>query len=359
MFNIRIFVSHASADKEIVSSFVNSVIILGAGVPKECVAYTSDAGLGVSPGENIPGFIKENILSANLVLLMISDNYRGSEVCLNEMGAAWALEKRVVQILLPDVSFSRLGWLLSLDKAIKIADSTCLDSLGDVISEIKGSALKMTTWNRHKDDFLRGIGKVRETLPAAPDSSLPVNERESEEELGLFDYSEKVSEYNALFIGKLSHMSDSLKKVTEVVRKRSELISKVNPSSPGSASVVKKHFQVVAVAMNRTSDVFDEQMIDLKRTFYGMVDACIKVTELSQSDKETKESDLRSVRSMISEMDGCTEQFITLIDQMNDVTAAEKSFISARKRLIACLSKMNGIFSDCRGKAGELAVELL
>ena len=63
------------------------------------------------------------------ILFMISTNYKKSEVCMNEMGAAWALDKQTVPILLPNISFNKIGWLTSLNKAIKIDDSEGLDKL--------------------------------------------------------------------------------------------------------------------------------------------------------------------------------------------------------------------------------------
>ena len=116
----RIFISHASKDKELINKFVDSIILLGMGVDSNIIAYTSREDTGVPPGESIPQFIQDNIACADIVLLMISDNYKSSEVCLNEMGAAWALNKYIVQILLPNTSFDKLGWLCSLDKALEI-----------------------------------------------------------------------------------------------------------------------------------------------------------------------------------------------------------------------------------------------
>ena len=55
---------------------------------------------------------------------MISSNYKKSEICLNEMGAAWALDKRIIPIVFPDVDFESIGWLLIAKKGFKLNDAS-------------------------------------------------------------------------------------------------------------------------------------------------------------------------------------------------------------------------------------------
>ena len=116
----KVFISHASADKPIIDSFVDNVLVLGLGLRKEEIVYTSNEVYGVAPGDDISRYIKENIAEATVVLLMISSEYKQSEVCLNEMGAAWALDKSFISVLLPETGYDKLGWLTNLQKAIKI-----------------------------------------------------------------------------------------------------------------------------------------------------------------------------------------------------------------------------------------------
>lgn len=361
MSDIKFFVSHASADKEMVGSFVDKILVLGTGIPKECVAYTSDAGLGVPPGDNIPQYIKNNISSADLVLLMISENYRKSEVCMNEMGAAWALEKKMVQILLPNVTFDKLGWLLSLDKALKITDSDCLDSLGDTISEIYGTKFKLSIWNKHKNNFLSQIhnDERKDTRDlTVGDSFLPAT-LDEDEDLGLLDYSDRINELNGVFVGKLAKMTKSLNCLQSVLTARSAMISKIDPSSQSGRAAIKKHIQTISASMNRASDEFDVELQDLKPIFSQMVDSCIKLTEIRPGNKVADETEYNSVRELMSTMHECESEFTNLIEQMNSVVSIEKSFIAARKRLVKCISETISNFSDCRNKTKELMIELV
>ena len=89
----KIFISHSSKDKQIVDIFVDKLLHLGLQIDPNDVAYTSREETGVGTGEDIRKFIKENISTCDFVFFMISENYKKSEICLNEMGAALAAEK--------------------------------------------------------------------------------------------------------------------------------------------------------------------------------------------------------------------------------------------------------------------------
>ena len=85
---------------------------------------------------------------------MISSNYKSSEVCLNEMGAAWALGKKCVSVLLPETGFDNLGWLMSFEKAIRLNDKEGLTALCQTLASI----LSIDLNNRFKVLF-SGIDK--------------------------------------------------------------------------------------------------------------------------------------------------------------------------------------------------------
>ncbi len=148
----KVFLSHSSKDKKILNEFVDRILSLGCGLSVNEIVYTSRESTGVEPGDGIPKFIKTQLEQSSLVFFFLSDNYKKSEVCLNEMGAAWAMEKKTVSILLPNVSFTQLGWLTSLDKALKINDSEGLDTIYEML---KRRNLAVSEWNRNKDSFIK------------------------------------------------------------------------------------------------------------------------------------------------------------------------------------------------------------
>lgn len=153
-FYHKVFISHSSEDKKLLDEFVDKILVQACGLSTKEIVYTSIHSTGVALGEGIPNFIKYNLNTSGLVLFMISDNYRKSEVCLNEMGATWALEKKSISILLPNTPFSKLGWLSSFDKAIKIDDEEGLDIIFTMLS--RGSC-ELSDWTRQKRSFMDSI----------------------------------------------------------------------------------------------------------------------------------------------------------------------------------------------------------
>lgn len=159
-----IFISHSSKDKEIIKLFIDYILEKGLGLKDEDIACTSFESTGVNPGDSIPLYIKKNIKGAKICLAMVSKNYKSSEVCMNEVGAAWALNNSPIQIVLPGTEFNELGWLLNTDKAIKIDDNDCLDSLEEKLCQSLGIQIPTARhWNPCTKDFLKSLRIIIKT----------------------------------------------------------------------------------------------------------------------------------------------------------------------------------------------------
>ena len=109
----KIFISHSAKDIKIVESFVENVLCLGLDISADRIFCSSMEGHGVKSGQYIPDRLREEIKLASIALLFISKNYKSSETCLNEVGAAWVtLDKEdVIPMLLPNIEFTELGFL--------------------------------------------------------------------------------------------------------------------------------------------------------------------------------------------------------------------------------------------------------
>ena len=165
-----VFISHASKDKEIIKLFVDNILKKGLNLSDKNIVFTSYEATGIVPGDNIPEYIKQNIHSADIVLAMISKNYKASEVCMNEVGAAWALDKTPIQIMLPNTHIDKLGWLIHLDKAAKLDDCDSLDSLMETICEKTGTNIPTAKhWNPCVRDFLSAL----HSIPNSYDKDMP------------------------------------------------------------------------------------------------------------------------------------------------------------------------------------------
>jgi hypothetical protein len=158
----KIFISHSSKDKNIVEDFTNKVLRLGVGISHEDIFCTSIEGMDIRTGEDIRKHIKENLKYCDYVFLMISQNYNESVVCLNEMGAAWALEKQVKPFLLPRTTIEDLGWIYNVNIASKIEERATLNALHDELCERYSFAKNTTNWGKEVESFLQCLKTSQE-----------------------------------------------------------------------------------------------------------------------------------------------------------------------------------------------------
>ena len=158
--NGKIFISHASIDKPIVDSFVTFLKLCFRYNPGN-IFYTSLTSTDVPFSDNILDSIKQNLVQANEVFLMISDNYKASEMCMLEMGSAWITRTKLTPILLPGCDFDKLNWGIDKTSAIKIQDSDQLDKLFEYYkTKYPNLTPPITEWNQEKKQFLKNISKT-------------------------------------------------------------------------------------------------------------------------------------------------------------------------------------------------------
>lgn len=163
--NGKIFISHASKDKPIVDSFVNFLRLCFKYTSSD-IFYTSLTSTDVPFSDDILDSIKQNLVQANEVFLMISDNYKASEMCMLEMGSAWITRTNLTLFLLPGCDFDKLNWGIDKTRAIRIQDYEQLDKLLEYYSsKYPNSTIPSTVdWNQQKKQFLDTISKI--TTPA-------------------------------------------------------------------------------------------------------------------------------------------------------------------------------------------------
>ena len=96
--------------------------------------------------------------SCDFILLFISGNYLQSEVCQNEMGAAWAIEnKRVLPFVLPNTKFKDMGFLNEVKQGASIADKRKLDEFYNEVCRYYGISSDWPSFNKAKEDFIEII----------------------------------------------------------------------------------------------------------------------------------------------------------------------------------------------------------
>lgn len=153
-----IFISHSSKDKQCVTDFVDHILCLGIGINQDDIFCTSIEDLGIRNGEDVRRHIHENIRSAEYSFLMISDNYKGSEICVNEMGAVWAYDANVRLYMLPNADIKSIGWLCDTRIAQKLSDPVALDQLyNEMRAFFSITTENFEHWSRIREEFVKRI----------------------------------------------------------------------------------------------------------------------------------------------------------------------------------------------------------
>lgn len=150
-----IFISHSSKDKDLVEEFQDKILRLGMGIPKERIKCTSIDGRGIENGRKMREWIHEQINGCDLAFMMISPAYLDSQICLNEMGAIWALDKDVKILLLPGVDYKSMGWLEEVRQAGHIGDDSALDKIAEELKPLLDLDVNVAEWGRNKKKFLQ------------------------------------------------------------------------------------------------------------------------------------------------------------------------------------------------------------
>ena len=155
----KIFISHASADEIIVNAFVKEILLLGCHFTPQEIFCTLDH-TAIRTGEDFRDIIVDNMKNCDYVICFISENYKKSEVCQNEMGAAWTLEdKRVLPFKFPNIKFSEIGFLNVVKQAADITDSSKLDELYVELCEHYDVQQDLIHFNKRKADFMKVVNE--------------------------------------------------------------------------------------------------------------------------------------------------------------------------------------------------------
>ena len=153
----KLFISHSSKDKEVVSDFCDRILRLGIGISSDDIFCTSIEDMNIKNGDEIRKHIKDNILSADFSFLLISENYKKSEICLNEMGAVWANDNNVRYYLLPNTTFNKIGWLCDTKQAEQLSEHVTLDKLYYELTNYYNIERRIETWSRQRVAFVKNI----------------------------------------------------------------------------------------------------------------------------------------------------------------------------------------------------------
>ncbi len=150
----KFFISHSSDDTDIVDGFIKNILMLGCGFRKSDIFCTLDP-TSIRTGDDFRTKIVENMKTCDYILLFFSKNYNSSDVCKNEMGAAWALSgKRILPFVLPDIEFEQMGFLNVVKQGASLLVGAKLDEFYKEVCEFYGIEMDWISFNKAKDEFI-------------------------------------------------------------------------------------------------------------------------------------------------------------------------------------------------------------
>lgn len=217
-----IFISHSKLDIKFVEAFVEKILILGLEIPSDRIFCTSMDGQGIQSGHYIPDKLREEIKRSSLALLFVSKNYKSSEVCLNEIGAAWVtLEKdSIIPLLLPDIDFGELGFLNINRLGLNIYEKK------GILKLIQDNKLKLNAdfnlekLNKHIDLFLKEIQSPKAIEKKLESPQPPIDDFTNRFEKCLYPFDELIRK-------SIPALNDGIHKI-EDVRIQNQLLSELN-----------------------------------------------------------------------------------------------------------------------------------
>lgn len=348
----KIFISHASKDSEIVNVFIDKILNLGLNIDPNDIAYTSRTETGVTNGDSIVQYIKDNISNCDFVFFIISENYRNSEVCLNEMGAAWATNRTIKILLLPDVGFESIGWLYGVTKGDKINESDALDAIYDDFSEKYNSKIKLTSWNRNKSEFIEFVNsKVCANLPAIIESA-DIDDDESD--MGLLDYRIKFDENNTIFIETMGELTAETTQYSESLNKRTSQLTTLNSNPHPNMHQIRGVMMAVANDMNKMADTIDIHDPKLRQYFAKTIEYAVKMHHSGANDPVNVEENRKAIIELTNAITVVKNAIIEGRRALIEIQSLEQSQNKAKKRLVKCYDNLISTFDYCISQTNEL-----
>lgn len=161
-----IFLSHSSADKELVDA-LSDLLTTGCGVLGNQIIATTLEGQGIPAGSQnyVEWLRKEGAEDSALVVLLLSPNYFESKFCLCELGATWGLQRPCFPLVVPPLKNSEIKAVMVVSQNMSIDSASGLDELRDKVSELLDASQPTPKWNVKRDAFLRKLPEILKNIP--------------------------------------------------------------------------------------------------------------------------------------------------------------------------------------------------
>jgi|GEM_PF-2550985 len=159
----KIFLSHSYLDRNISAKIVEKLLIKLFEISKQDdIFFTGKRETGIESSLNWRNKLKTNLRDCDIFIALITTNFKNSEVCLAEIGAAWILDKKIYPLILPPINyqnFSQIIGEIQADSLLKKEDvHSFINSLQAQLKSLYGIDPKSeVNINKTITDFLKSI----------------------------------------------------------------------------------------------------------------------------------------------------------------------------------------------------------
>ena len=160
----KVFISHKKEDKAYADALVSLInFILGADGDK--IFCSSIPGYGIRQSRDILDELKRQFDQYEVYMLIIhSPRYYQSAICLNEMGASWALGTKFSSFVTNDCKLENLHGVINQEKiCIDLNDDSDMlnghlnEFKDDLIEFFQSDAIDQTKWENARGRFIKEV----------------------------------------------------------------------------------------------------------------------------------------------------------------------------------------------------------
>lgn len=205
----KIFLSHSYPDRKISDRIIEKIIVPIFNIDKhQDIFYTGKRETGIRSGVNWKNKIKTNLKNCDIFIALITANYKKSEMCIGELGAAWVQDKKIYILILPPIKYENSSVILSEIQADILINRKNIKSFVDSLSiDLKQFYNIVLTQDIDIDEYIfKFIRSVKQYLKKNPH---------------LFTVEDKLPELENKLISKLKKKGKKLEPIVDI--KKNEL----------------------------------------------------------------------------------------------------------------------------------------
>jgi len=343
----KVFVSYSSLDEQVVSLFIDKVICDGAGLDKEDILFSARE---IFATENDRHSYFEGLKQCRICFFMVSDNYRKSEECLQEMGSliTWNDIIRKI-IIMPDTSFDRIGYL-SLHDGISISNADGLDAVHDLLVDACDTRVQTAFWNRSKAVFIEKLSGL--VGPSNRNEVVVFND--GREELDLLDMREAFDKYLSSYTTTVNAFAEEIKIFTQKLNEMSQALTLLNRNPEAfTPSRVRRILLDGAEQNDKLAAFFENNTPSLQNDFDAAMKYAIMMQESGAFDAAVKAQNREQCRILISTLVSLRAEVRSFRDAMSDIVDLDKTYRKSKLRLIKAVDQMLDVLAFCVSRAND------